>query len=156
MLISHASRAMLKILQARLQKYMNWKPSDVTAGFLKGRGTRDQIANIHKIIEKSKGIPEKHLPAHWKDPYAGKSWGQEEKWVTEDEMVGWHHRLNGCEFEQTHGDSEGWEAWCAAVHEIIKSFIQFSDWMTKQVISMTLHFANCYVRWSFTSQTLYL
>ena len=42
-----------------------------------------------------------------KDPDAGKDWGQEEKWVTEDEMVGWHHRLNGHEFEQTAGDSEG-------------------------------------------------
>ena len=42
-----------------------------------------------------------------KDPDAGKDWGQEEKWVTEDEMVGWHHRINGHEFEQTPGDSEG-------------------------------------------------
>ena len=42
-----------------------------------------------------------------KDPDAGKDWGQEEKGVTEDEMVGWHHWLNGLKFEQTHGDSEG-------------------------------------------------
>ena len=42
-----------------------------------------------------------------KDPVAGKDWGQEEKGATEDEMVGWHHRLNGHEFEQTLGDSEG-------------------------------------------------
>ena len=42
-----------------------------------------------------------------KDPNAGKDWGQEEKWMTEDEMVGWHHPLNGHEFEQTLGDSEG-------------------------------------------------
>ena len=42
----------------------------------------------------------------WKDPDAGKDWGQEEKDVTEDEMVGWHHQLNGHEFEQTQGDSE--------------------------------------------------
>ena len=42
-----------------------------------------------------------------KDPDAGKGWGQEEKGVTEDEMVGWHHRLSGHEFEQTPGDSEG-------------------------------------------------
>ena len=41
-----------------------------------------------------------------KDPNAGKDWGQEEKGVTESEMVGWHHRLNGHEFEQTPGDSE--------------------------------------------------
>ena len=42
-----------------------------------------------------------------KDPDAGKDWGQEEKWVTEDEMVGWHHRLNGPESDQTPGDGEG-------------------------------------------------
>ena len=45
---------MLKILQARLQQYMNWKLPDVQAGFRKGRGTRDQIANIHSIIEKAR------------------------------------------------------------------------------------------------------
>ena len=51
---------MLKILQARLQQYVNHGPPDVQAGFIKGRGTRDQIANIHLIIE-SKRVPEKHL-----------------------------------------------------------------------------------------------
>ena len=60
-LISHASREMLKILQARLQQYMNCELPDVQDGFRKGRGTRDQIANIHWIIKKSKRIPEKHL-----------------------------------------------------------------------------------------------
>ena len=52
--ISHASKVMLKILQARLQSYMNWELPDVQAGFRKGRGTRDQIANIRWIIEKSR------------------------------------------------------------------------------------------------------
>ena len=42
-----------------------------------------------------------------KDPTAGKDWGQEEKGVTEDEMIEWHHRLNGHEFEQTPRDTEG-------------------------------------------------
>ena len=50
-LISHSSKVMLKILQARLQQYMNWELSDVHAIFTKGRGTRDQIANICWIIE---------------------------------------------------------------------------------------------------------
>ena len=45
-----------------------------------------------------------------KDPDAGKGWGQEEKGVTEDEMVGWHHWLSGHDFEQTQGDSEGQES----------------------------------------------
>ena len=60
-LISHASKVMLKILQARLQPYVNCELPDVQAGFRKGRGTRDQIANIHWIIKKSKKVPEKHL-----------------------------------------------------------------------------------------------
>ena len=51
-LISHASRVMLKILQARLQQYVNRELPDVQAGFRKGRGTRDQIANFCWIIEK--------------------------------------------------------------------------------------------------------
>ena len=49
-LISHTSEVMLKILQARLQQYMNRELPDVQAGFRKGRGTRDQIANIHWVI----------------------------------------------------------------------------------------------------------
>ena len=53
-LISHASKVMLKILQARLQQYMNRELPDVQAGFRKGRGTRDQIANICWIIEKAR------------------------------------------------------------------------------------------------------
>ena len=55
-LISHASNVMLKILQARLQQYMNRELPDVQAGFRKGRGTRDQIANIRWIIEKGKAF----------------------------------------------------------------------------------------------------
>ena len=50
-LISHASKVMLKILQARLQQYVNHELPDVQAGFRKGRGTRDQIANIRRIME---------------------------------------------------------------------------------------------------------
>ena len=53
-LISHASKVMLKILQARLQQYVNHELPDVQAGYGKGRGTRDQIANIRGIIEKAR------------------------------------------------------------------------------------------------------
>ena len=53
-LISHASKVMLKILQARLQQYVNCELPDVQAGFRKGRGTRDQIPNICRIIEKAR------------------------------------------------------------------------------------------------------
>ena len=53
-LISHASKVMLKDLQARLQQYVNQELPDVQAGFRKGRETRDQIANIHWIMEKAR------------------------------------------------------------------------------------------------------
>ena len=59
--ISHTSKVMVKILQARLQQYVNHEFSDVPVGFRKGRGTRDQFANIHWINWKSKRVPEKHL-----------------------------------------------------------------------------------------------
>ena len=55
-LISHAIKVMLKILQARLQQYMNHELPDVQAGFRKDRGTRDQIANIRWIIEKAREL----------------------------------------------------------------------------------------------------
>ena len=60
-LISHDSKVMLKILQARLQQYVNHEHSDIQAGFRKGRGTRDQVANICRIMDKSKRVTEKHL-----------------------------------------------------------------------------------------------
>ena len=59
-LISHASKVMLKIVQTRLQQYVNCELSDVQAGFPKSRGTKDQIANIHCVINKTR-VPEKHL-----------------------------------------------------------------------------------------------
>ena len=57
-IISHASKVMLKILQARLQQYVNSEIPDVQAGFRKGRRTRDQIANIRWIIEKAREFQE--------------------------------------------------------------------------------------------------
>ena len=66
-----------------------------------------------------------------KDPNAGKDWRQKEQGTTEDEMVGWHHRLDGHEFEQALGVglTLDREAWCATVHGITKSQTQLSDWM---------------------------
>ena len=61
-LISHASKVMLKILPTRLQQYVNCELPDVLAGFRKGRGTRDQIANIHWIIEKQENSRKTSTP----------------------------------------------------------------------------------------------
>ena len=62
-LISQTTKVMLKILQVRLQQYMNQELSDAQAGFRKSRGARDQIANIHWITEKAR-VPEKRLLLH--------------------------------------------------------------------------------------------
>ena len=59
--ISHTSKVMLEILQARLQHHMNLEIPDVQVGFRKGIGTRDQIANIHWITEKTRVFQKKHL-----------------------------------------------------------------------------------------------
>ena len=63
-----------------------------------------------------------------KDPDAGKDWRQEEKGMTEDEIVGWHHRLNGHEFEQAPGVGDGQGGLHAAVHGAAKSWTWLSDW----------------------------
>ena len=66
-----------------------------------------------------------------KDPDAGKDWGQEEKGTIEDEMVGWHHQLDGHEFEQAHQELVmDREAWCVAFHGASKNQTRLSDWTT--------------------------
>ena len=63
-----------------------------------------------------------------KDPDAGKDWRREKKGTTEGEMVGWHHRLNGQEFEQAPGVGDGQGGLCAAVHGVAKSQTWLNDW----------------------------
>jgi len=69
-----------------------------------------------------------------KDPDAWKDWEQEEKGTTENEIVGWHHWLYGCEFEQAPGVGDVREAWRAAVHGVAKIWTRLSDWIELNTI----------------------
>ena len=64
---------------------------------------------------------------HWKRPWCWEDWRQE-KGMSEDGMVGWHHQLNWHEFEQTPGVGDGQGNWCASVHGVTKSHTWLSDW----------------------------
>ena len=81
-----------------------------------------------------------------KDPDAGKDWGQEEKGMTEDETVGWHHWLDGHEFEQALGVVKDREAWHAAVYGVTKSQTRLSE----QQPCLTSH--NCFFFFFFHHQ----
>ena len=92
---------------------------------------------------------------HWligKDPGAGKDWRQEEKGMTENEMVGWHHWLDGHEFEQALGVVMDREAWCAAVHGVTKSQTWLSNWTEHRkhpwhlpTLLIIQHFSSSYI-----------
>ena len=87
-----------------------------------------------------------------KDPDAGKDWGQEKKGSTEDEMLGWHHQLNGHEFEQTPGDSEGQGNLVCCSPWGRKCQTRLGDWTTiptKHVTQIFFHFPE-YIKVTFT------
>ena len=73
-----------------------------------------------------------------KDPDAGKDWRQGEKGTTEDKMAGWHHRLNGHEFEQALQVGDRREDWHAAVHGITKSWTWLSDWTEPKIQTLRM------------------
>ena len=87
---------------------------------------------------------EAEAPIHWppdvksqfirKDAGPGKDWRQEEKGTTEDEIVGWHHWLDGHEFEQALGDGEGQESLMCCIHGVTKSWTWLINWMTTNII----------------------
>ena len=96
---------------------------------------------------------------HWKHPDAGKDWRQEEKGTTEDEVVGWHHRLDGLEFEQAPGVGDGQGSLCAAVHGVTKTRTWVSTWTDQSIISFVIHIrcpeaSEKYNSFSFYSETV--
>ena len=78
----------------------------------------------------------------WKDPDAGRDWGQEEKGMTEDEMVGWHHRHNGCGFEWTIwvGDGQGGLACCSSWG---RKESDMTEWMNWTELNSTIFMKSC-------------
>ena len=88
-----------------------------------------------------------------KDPDAGKDWRQEEKGMTEVEIVGWHHQLNRREFEQAPGVGDGRGTWHAVVHGVAKSCTWLSDW-TELKSACLANAWNTYRTWSPSSSPL--
>ena len=78
----------------------------------------------------------------WKDPDAWEDWGQKEKGMTEHEMVGWHHWLNGYGFGWTPGvdDGQGGLVCCAVVHGVTKSWTRLSDWTELNYLCLFMNF----------------
>ena len=92
-----------------------------------------------------------------KDPDTRKDWRQEKKVRTEDEMVGWHHWLNGHEFWQAPGDGKDRESWRAAVHEVTKCWIELSDWTATTTVCTRFHMRHWTLErsrllWTYTSE----
>ena len=82
-----------------------------------------------------------------KRPWGWEDWRQEKKWMTKDEMVEWHHWLNGHEFEQAPRDGETWRT---AVHGVAKSQIWLSDWTTTDIYTVDLSFLFLVTKWCLT------
>ena len=98
---------------------------------LEGLMLKVKLQNFGRLIWRAHLLGKSWLIG--KDSDAGKDWRQEEKRATEDEMVGWHHWLDGHEFEQTPGEGEGQWSLAAVVHGVAKIQTRLSDWTTTTV-----------------------
>ena len=95
------------MIKQQIDSTTYWKP-------VNPKGNQPQILIRKTDVETEAPIiwtPDVKSQLLGKDPDAGEDWGQEEKWAEEDETVGWHHQLNGHEFEQAPGDSEDGGVW---------------------------------------------
>ena len=108
-----------------------WTARRSNLSILKGISPEHSLEGLMlKLRFQSFGQLVERLDSLGKDPDAGKDWGQEEKGATEDEMVGWHHWLNGQEFEQTPGNSEGQGSPACCSPWVAKGQTWLSDWTT--------------------------
>ena len=110
-LISHASKVMLKILQARLQQYVNHELPDVQAGFRKGRGARDKFANIHWIMEKAREFQKKSISALLTMPKPLTVWKIMKEMGIPDHLICLLRNLYACQ-EATVRTGHGTTDWC--------------------------------------------
>ena len=83
----------------------------------------------------------------WKDPDAGKDWRQEEKRMTENELVGWHHRLNDMSLSKLQQLVMDREAWRAAIHGVTKSRTQLNDWTEQSQSHMCRINSTSFLNW---------
>ena len=123
------------MLEKTLETPLDWKPVN-----LKGNQTWIFIGRTDAEAEAPiLSPPDASSQLIGKDSDAGKDWGQEEKGMTEDQMVGWHYLHNRHEFEQTPGDSEGQESLACCNPGVTKSWIQLNDWTTISTLSYNLY-----------------
>ena len=121
------------VLEKTLESPLDWK--EIKSVIPKGNQPWIFIGRTGAAAETLiLGPPDGKSQLIGKDLDAGQDWGQEEKRVTEDEMVGWHHWLHGHEFEQAPGDTEGQGSLVATVHRVAKNWTWLSDWTTTTTI----------------------
>ena len=89
-------------------------------------------------------------PTHWKRPWRRKDWGQEEKGVTETEVVGWYHWLNGMSLSKLRKIVKDRETWSAAIHGIAKSPAWLSDWRNMMFLLLCLIYCTQCIKFLFT------